>query len=78
MNDIETQLFANVKEFVGFACKRLGEPELAADAVQESLLKAVTRSIKFGTRRMPRHGSTGFFGERSSIFTAAGMRASEP
>lgn len=41
MNDIETQLFANVKEFVGFARKRLGEPELAADAVQESLLKAV-------------------------------------
>ena len=41
MNDIETQLFENVKEFVGFARKRLGDPELAADAVQESLLKAL-------------------------------------
>jgi RNA polymerase sigma factor (sigma-70 family) len=41
MNDIETELFENVKEFVGFARKRLGDPELAADAVQDSLLKAL-------------------------------------
>jgi RNA polymerase sigma factor (sigma-70 family) len=41
MNNIETELFENVKEFVGFARKRLGDPELAADAVQESLLKAL-------------------------------------
>lgn len=41
MNHIETELLENVKEFVGFARKRLGDPELAADAVQESLLKAV-------------------------------------
>jgi RNA polymerase sigma factor (sigma-70 family) len=41
MKNIETELFENVKEFVGFARKRLGDPELAADAVQESLLKAL-------------------------------------
>jgi RNA polymerase sigma factor (sigma-70 family) len=41
MDNIETELFENVKEFVGFARKRLGDPELAADAVQESLLKAL-------------------------------------
>lgn len=41
MNTIETQLLANLQEFVGFARKRLRDPELAADAVQESLLKAI-------------------------------------
>ena len=41
MNHIETVLLDNVNEFVGFARKRLGDPELAADAVQESLLKAL-------------------------------------
>jgi RNA polymerase sigma factor (sigma-70 family) len=34
-------LLKDVHEFVGFARKRLGDPELAADAVQESLLKAL-------------------------------------
>ena len=28
MNHIETELLENVKEFVGFARKRLGDPEL--------------------------------------------------
>jgi len=41
MEKIESHLLENVKEFVGFARKRLGDPELAADAVQESLLKAL-------------------------------------
>ncbi|HEX2244412.1 MAG TPA: sigma-70 family RNA polymerase sigma factor [Gammaproteobacteria bacterium] len=36
-----TSLLKNVDEFTGFARKRLGDPELAADAVQESLLKAL-------------------------------------
>jgi RNA polymerase sigma factor (sigma-70 family) len=40
MEKIET-LLHNVHEFTGFARKRLGDPELAADAVQESLLKAL-------------------------------------
>ena len=39
--DKVASLLKNVHEFVGFARKRLGDPELAADAVQESLLKAV-------------------------------------
>jgi RNA polymerase sigma factor (sigma-70 family) len=34
-------LLKNVDEFTGFARKRLADPELAADAVQESLLKAL-------------------------------------
>lgn len=38
---IESYFLENVNEFVGFARKRLGDPELAADAVQESLLKAL-------------------------------------
>ena len=41
MEKLESYLLENVKEFVGFARKRLGDPELAADAVQESLLKAL-------------------------------------
>jgi RNA polymerase sigma-70 factor (ECF subfamily) len=36
-----TPLLKNVDEFTGFARKRLADPELAADAVQESLLKAL-------------------------------------
>jgi RNA polymerase sigma factor (sigma-70 family) len=36
-----TSLLKNVDEFTGFARKRVGDPELAADAVQESLLKAL-------------------------------------
>lgn len=41
MNTIESHLLENVKEYLGFARKRLGDPELAADAVPESLLKAL-------------------------------------
>lgn len=40
MENIDT-LLENVHEFTGFARKRLGDPELAADVVQESLLKAL-------------------------------------
>ena len=41
METLKSSLLDNVKEFTAFARKRLGDPELAADAVQESLLKAV-------------------------------------
>jgi RNA polymerase sigma factor (sigma-70 family) len=41
MEKLESVLLENVNEFVRFAGKRLGDPELAADAVQESLLKAL-------------------------------------
>lgn len=41
MSNIATQLLENLNEFVGFARQRLADPELAADAVQESLLKAL-------------------------------------
>jgi RNA polymerase sigma-70 factor (ECF subfamily) len=41
MNTIANHLLDNVKEYLSFARKRLSDPELAADAVQESLLKAL-------------------------------------
>jgi RNA polymerase sigma-70 factor (ECF subfamily) len=41
MEKIESYLMENVNEFVSFARKRLGDSELAADAVQESMLKAL-------------------------------------
>lgn len=44
MKDITEQLVGNLNEFLAFARGRLGEPELAADAVQESLLKALKNS----------------------------------
>ena len=40
MENIQT-LLDNVDEFTNFARKRLSDPDLAADAVQESLLKAL-------------------------------------
>jgi RNA polymerase sigma-70 factor (ECF subfamily) len=44
MKDVAEQLVGNLNEFLAFARGRLGEPELAADAVQESLLKALKSS----------------------------------
>ena len=44
MSTLEEQLLNNLNEFVGFARQRLDDPELAADAVQESLLKALRSS----------------------------------
>jgi RNA polymerase sigma-70 factor (ECF subfamily) len=41
MEKVENYLLDNLHEFTGFARKRLGDPELAADVVQESLLKAL-------------------------------------
>jgi RNA polymerase sigma-70 factor (ECF subfamily) len=41
MEKIESILLENVNEFVRFARERLGDADLAADAVQESLLKAL-------------------------------------
>jgi hypothetical protein len=41
MNNVQAVLLENIKEFVGSARKRLGDPELAADVVQDSLLKAL-------------------------------------
>lgn len=40
--DLGTLLLANLEAFTAFARNRLGEAELARDAVQESLIKAVT------------------------------------
>ena len=41
INNIEAALLENLNEFLAFARKRLSDPELAADAVQDSLLKAI-------------------------------------
>lgn len=41
MKEIAEQLVGSLNEFLVFARGQLGEPELAADAVQESLLKAL-------------------------------------
>ena len=38
---IDGRLLEHLNEFVGFARRRIGNPELAADAVQDSLLKAL-------------------------------------
>ena len=54
MNTIESRVLDNVKEYIGFARKRLGDPELAADAVQESLLKGRKAQINFVIRKLPR------------------------
>ena len=48
MSAIKTHLLQHLNEFTGFARKRLADPELADDAVQESLLKALKAS---GTMR---------------------------
>lgn len=44
MKEIAEELIGSLNEFLAFARGRLGEPELAADAVQESLLKALRGS----------------------------------
>lgn len=41
VGEVEKTILASLDAFVGFARKRLSDPELAADAVQESLLKAL-------------------------------------
>lgn len=41
MVEVEKTLLASLDAFAGFARKRLSDPELAAEAVQESLLKAL-------------------------------------
>lgn len=41
MSSLEEQLLAQLEMFTAFARKRVNDPELAADVVQESLLKAV-------------------------------------
>lgn len=46
MNDIAEQLVESLNEYLAFARGRLGNPELAADVVQESLLKALRNADK--------------------------------
>jgi len=58
MNAIEHQLLDNVKEYLGFARKRLSDPELAAAASQESLLEALKAADQIRTRKMSMHGFT--------------------
>ena len=41
MKTLVKDLLENVNEYLGFARKRLRDPELAADVVQESMLKAL-------------------------------------
>lgn len=41
MTTLESSLLSHLSEFLAFARRRLSSPELAADAVQESLLKAL-------------------------------------
>lgn len=42
MSDTAARLLQNLDAFTGFARSRLGDADLARDAVQESLLKAIT------------------------------------
>ena len=41
MQQIETQLLRELEKFASFVRARVGDPHLAADVVQDSLLKAV-------------------------------------
>jgi len=43
MSNPTARLLARLDEFVAFARKRTGDPDLAADAVQESFLKAMAK-----------------------------------
>ncbi|MBL4850343.1 MAG: sigma-70 family RNA polymerase sigma factor [Planctomycetes bacterium] len=43
MDDLNERLQEHLAALTAFARRRLGDPELAADVVQESLLKAVTK-----------------------------------
>ena len=73
-----TPLLKNVDEFTGFARKRLADPELAADAVQEACSKRLNRATNFATRKLRKHGSTVSCAAQPSISTAAVMHATEP
>ncbi len=44
MQAVQEAVLANLRTFVGFARKRLGDPHLAEDVVQDSLLKALKAS----------------------------------
>ncbi len=46
MGKVEDALIENLNAFVAFARKRVGDPELAADLVQDSLLKALKSAEK--------------------------------
>lgn len=48
MDKAEDALIENLNAFVAFARKRVGDPELAADLVQDSLLKALKSADKPG------------------------------
>lgn len=74
---LESHLLENLNEFVGFARRRIGNPELAADAVQDSLLKALKAADQIRNKESAKACSTGFFGGLSSISTAGVMRAIE-
>jgi RNA polymerase sigma factor (sigma-70 family) len=41
MPDFEQTVVSNLNAFLGYARKRIGDPELAADIVQDSLIKAL-------------------------------------
>lgn len=41
MADLEGKIVSHLDSFIGFARKRLNDPELAADVVQDSLVKAL-------------------------------------
>lgn len=49
MEDIAEPLVKNLKTFVAFARKRVGDPHLAEDLVQDSLLKAMKAEQKPGS-----------------------------
>lgn len=54
MKKIEKVLLEYLDEFVGFARRRLGDPELAADALQDSLLKALRAEEQLGNEESAR------------------------
>src|ERR1051325_5931746 len=53
-NAAESALAGHIDEFVAFARRRLNDPELAADVVQESLLKALRSADQLQTEESVR------------------------
>ena len=72
---IEEPLLKNLQTFVAFARKRVGDPHLAEDVVQECLLKALRSDPSPLPTKMSSHGSTASCAAPSSTCIGGVMSA---
>jgi hypothetical protein len=75
---LQQALIDNLDTFVAFARKRVGDPHLAEDLVQESLLKAIKADRRPAGATIPSPGSTVSCAVPSSISIAATKRGPGP